>query len=208
MLSDELVVLDFETTGLSPQRGDRITEVAAVRVRVDKIVDRYESLANCGVRISSFITDYTGISQRMVDGAPPVRAVVRELLRFIGKTSVVAHNASFDQRFLYSECQHSRLPTDYEAFICSMRLSRRVYPSFSSHALGSLAERLGISYRGSAHRAGADAEVTANVMIKLGRDLKARHARLSIDAPLLRKLMKMPVAAAVTKLERLSKEHA
>jgi DNA polymerase III subunit epsilon len=202
MFTDDLVVLDFETTGLSPNYGDRITEAAAVRLKSGKIVDRYQSLANCGVRIPPFITDYTGITQAMVDNAPPVRRVLGELLEFIGDTAVVAHNAAFDQRFLDSECALAKRAARYQPFICSVRVSRRIYPGFRSYSLPTLASQLKISYQGAAHRAGADAEVTANVVVKIGRDLRARHRGLPLDAQLLRQIMRMPVARAEELLQR------
>ena len=71
-----IVMLDFETTGLSPAMGDRITEVAALRIVGGRVTERYVSLINCQVRIPSFITALTGISQAMVDAAPPVARVV------------------------------------------------------------------------------------------------------------------------------------
>lgn len=192
----DLVVIDFETTGLSPMRGDRITEVAAVRLKADNIVDRYQSLANSGARISPFITTYTGITQAMVDHAPPVRAVVGRLLEFIGDSVVVAHNASFDQRFLDSECSLTRRRRTYGPFICSLRVARRVYPQFPSHALEALAGRLGVSYPSAAHRAAADAEVTAHIMAKITRDLRERYQGLLVDSHLLRQIMRMPVKGA------------
>ena len=202
MFTDDLIVLDFETTGLSPSSGDRITEVGAMRIKAGRIVDRYQSLANCGVRIPPFITAYTGITQAMVDAAPPVRRVIAELLEFVGDTAIIAHNASFDQRFFDRECELANRRRAGSAFICSMRVSRRVYPQYPSHALGALAQRLNISYPGAAHRAEADAEVTANVVIRIGQDLRARHRGLSPDSHLLRQIMDMPVAMAGEILER------
>lgn len=204
MLSESLVVLDFETTGLSPQRGDRITEVAVVRIGARGVTDRFESLINCGVRVPEFITHYTGISQRMVDTAPAVGVVLRELQQFIGGCPVVAHNASFDQRFLDSELTRLGLPVPDERFLCSLRLARRIYPSLRSHALGELARQLGLASSGPAHRAGADAEVTAGLMLRVAADLKSRHAALSIDARVLRQIMKTPLAAVNDRLVRLS----
>ena len=67
-----IVMIDFETTGLSPDMGDRITEVAALRIEGGQITDRYVTLINCNARIPSFITGLTGITQAMVDQAPPV----------------------------------------------------------------------------------------------------------------------------------------
>ena len=204
MLSQSLVVLDFETTGLAPLRGDRITEVAVVRIEGAAIVDRYASLVNCGVRVPPFITSYTGITQRMVDTAPSVDSVMRELARFIGDAPVLAHNASFDQRFFASECEQVGLPAPDRAFLCSLKLARRVYPQFRSHSLGELSRQLRVGFQGNAHRAAADAEVTAGVVLRLASDLKARHPSLNIDARLLASIMRMPAASAAARLERLA----
>jgi DNA polymerase-3 subunit epsilon len=67
---DPIAVIDFETTGISPDQGDRVTEVAIVLVENGRVVDRYQSLMNAGVRIPSFITQLTGISNSMVAAAP------------------------------------------------------------------------------------------------------------------------------------------
>lgn len=80
-----IVVLDFETTGISPHKGDRITEVAALRVVNGQITERFVSLVNCGVNIPYFITGLTGITQAMVNHAPQVEKVIPHLLEFIGK---------------------------------------------------------------------------------------------------------------------------
>ncbi len=159
MLHEPLVVLDFETTGLQADAGDRITEVGLVRIEGGCITARYQSLVNCDVRVPDYITVFTGITQRMVDGAPPVAQVMREVAAFIGETSVVAHNASFDQRFFLRECRRQRIGLVVEPFICSLRLARRVYPDLASHSLGVLAQRLQLRNCGIAHRAAADAEM-------------------------------------------------
>jgi DNA polymerase-3 subunit epsilon len=171
MFERPIVMLDFETTGLSPESGDRITEVAALRIAGGEIVDRYVSLVNCGVRIPSFITSLTGITQQMVDSAPPAVEVVPALIEFIGDDTLAAHNASFDEKFLKAEggrlghaCRHAGL-------VCSVKLSRRVLPGMSSYKLGELARSLGIAFRGTAHRAEADAEVAAHLLLHIGRHL-------------------------------------
>ena len=74
MFDKPIVMLDFETTGLSPAMGDRITEVAALRIVDGRVTDRYVSLINCNARIPAFITQLTGISQDRVDNAPPAPA--------------------------------------------------------------------------------------------------------------------------------------
>jgi DNA polymerase-3 subunit epsilon len=169
------------------------------------VCDRFESLVNCGVKVPRFITSHTRITQEMVDEAPLARKVVPKLLEFIGNDPVVAHNASFDRRFFESECAHSGRPLNFEPFICSLRVARRVYPTFRSHALECLAQQLGVGYRGSAHRAAADAEVTANIIVQVGRELKAKYSGLSIDAALLRRIMEMPIAAAAARLHVIAR---
>ena len=114
-----VVVLDFETTGLSPDNGDRAIEVGAVLVQDNRITDRFQSLMNPGVRVSGFIAEYTGITNRMLSKAPPVQDVMRDLAKFILQHHLVAHNASFDSRFLDAEFQRINYPRKNE-FACSM----------------------------------------------------------------------------------------
>jgi DNA polymerase-3 subunit epsilon len=203
MLHEPLVVLDFETTGLRPEAGDRITEVGLVRIEGGQITQRYQSLVNCETRVPSYITAYTGITQQMVDDAPPAADVMREVAAFIGEASVVAHNASFDQRFFLRECRRQRIGLLAEPFICSLRLARRVYPELQSHSLGVLAHELQLKHCGAAHRAPADAETTAHLILRMGQDMVAAHNRLNLTARVLRRVMYMPVKQVPERLQRL-----
>ncbi len=83
----------------------------------------------------------------MVDAAPPVEVVMREVAAFIGATPVVAHNASYDQRLFLRECRRQRIGMPVEPFICSMQLSRRLYPYMTTHSLAELAYRLPLATR-------------------------------------------------------------
>lgn len=203
MLHDSLVVIDFETTGLRPEAGDRITEVGLVRIESGRITDRFESLVNCEVRVPDFITAYTGITQRMVDTAPLSQQVMREIAQFIGESPVVAHNASFDHRFFVRECRRQQVAAVIEPFICSMRVARRVYPQMASHSLGALTHSLGLRHCGRAHRAAADAESTAELMLRMGQDVALRQDGLAVTTDMLRKLMRQPVKQARVDLEKL-----
>jgi DNA polymerase III subunit epsilon len=203
MLQEPLVILDFETTGLRPHEGDRITEVGLVRIDGGHIVARYQSLANCDVQVPRFITSYTGITQEMVDAAPPVRTVMREVAEFIGDTPVVAHSASFDERFFMTECRRQRMSPAIDSFLCSMRIARRIYPHLDSHALGVLAHALKLPRSGAAHRAAVDAETTAQLMLKIGRDLARLREGMVVTTSLLRRLMRVPVSQVQTGLEKL-----
>ncbi len=203
MLHEPLVVLDFETTGLEADAGDRITEVGLVRIAGGGITERFQSLVNCERRVPDYITAYTGITQRMVDGAPSIAQVLREVAAFIGETPVVAHNASFDQKFFVRECRRQRIGAVIEPFICSLRLARRVYPHLESHSLGVLAHRLQLHNCGAAHRAAADAEMTAQLMLRMGEDLAAMRSGVNLTARALRGLMHVPVKQVPARLERL-----
>ena len=172
MIFDQpIVMLDFETTGLSPAMGDRITEVAALRIVNGRVTERYVSLINCHARIPSFISALTGISQAMVDSAPPVGRVMPELLAFIGSDTLSAHNASFDEKFLIAESARLGMTPAHQALVCSLKLSRRLFPGMPSYKLGVLSNQLGIRFRSAAHRAESDAEVGAELLIHIAAHL-------------------------------------
>jgi DNA polymerase-3 subunit epsilon len=200
VLSTSVVVLDFETTGLSPRGGDRITEVAALRVRDGRVVERYVTLVNAGVRIPSFITGLTGITNAMVAAAPPAQRVVRELVDFLADDLVVAHNAGFDHGFLRAECAHAGLSDRDYRTLCTMRLARRLAPGLGSYKLSVVAEHLGVSYGGAAHRAEADAQVAADVLHTIAGRLVARHRLSTLDPELLRAVTSWPARDVPTKL--------
>ena len=189
-----IVMLDFETTGLSPDMGDRITEVAALRIVGDKVVERYVSLINCNVRIPSFITGLTGITQAMVDSAPPVHQVVPELLDFIGSDPLSAHNASFDEKFLRAEAARLGLTPRHQSLVCSLKLSRRVFPNLASYKLGNLSGQLGIRFASAAHRAESDAEVAAQVLIHIGRHIGSTYGIADVGPELLVSVNKLAAA--------------
>lgn len=176
--------------------GDRATEVAIVLVQDGKIVDRFQSLMNAGVRISGFIEAYTGISNEMIESAPPAAEVMAAASRFVGDAPMVAHNASFDRRFWAAELE--RLGADGPAdnmhapYACTMLLARRLYPEARSFRLGSLAAFHDLPSSGRAHRALADAEVAAALLARIQRDLERRYDVFDCDHELLVKVGKAP----------------
>jgi DNA polymerase-3 subunit epsilon len=197
-----IVMLDFETTGLSPAMGDRITEVAALRIVGGRVVERYVSLINCNARIPSFITALTGISQQMVDDAPPVRRVLPELLDFIGNDTLSAHNASFDEKFLIAEAGRLDLAPSHQALVCSLKLSRRLFPGMPSYKLGTLSSQLGIRFRSAAHRAESDAEVGAELLIHIARHLGRSYGMDQVESTLLVSVNKLSAAKVPAYLEK------
>lgn len=197
-----IAVIDFETTGLSPTMGDRATEVAIVLVQGDKVVGRYQSLMNAGVRVSGFIEAYTGISNEMLASAPPAHEVMAEAARFVGEAPMVAHNASFDRRFWEAELQRVGVPAR-QPFACTMLVSRRLYPQAPNHKLGSLVEYHRLPRFGQAHRAMADAEMAAALMGQIQRDLQSGFGAESPGHELLMALQK----CARHKLGEMVKSH-
>lgn len=195
-------MLDFETTGLSPAAGARITEVAALRIEGGRIVDRFVSLVNCGVEIPPFITNLTGITQRMVDEAPCVSRVMPELLRFIDDAALAAHNASFDDKFLRAEGELLGLAPRHSHLLCSLKLSRRLLPGMPSYRLGSLAARLGIAFSGQAHRAEADAEVSANLLVHIGERIRCEYGAQDVSPALLTQLASLSAARVPAFLQK------
>lgn len=202
MFQAPIVMLDFETTGLSPDAGARITEVAALRIEGGRIVDRFVSLINCHVRVPSFITSLTGITQRMVDNAPCVSEVVPELLRFIGNDTLSAHNASFDEKFLRAESASLGLRPQHQRLLCSLKLSRRLFPGLPGYKLGMLSSSLGIRFNGSAHRAEADAEVSAHLLIHMGEHLRQTYGVSGIDPELLARVTALSAAKVPAFLQK------
>jgi DNA polymerase-3 subunit epsilon len=168
-----IAVIDFETTGLSPGMGDRATEIGIVLVEGDTVVDRFQSLMNAGVRISSFIEAYTGISNEMVARAPKAAQVMAEASRFVGGRPMVAHNASFDRRFWMAELDRLGEPAA-QPFACTLLLSRRLYPQAPNYKLGTLAAFHALTASGRAHRALADAETAAALLGRIRSDLRFR----------------------------------
>jgi DNA polymerase-3 subunit epsilon len=197
----KIVVIDFETTGLSPGLGDRATEVAAVIIDDNKIIDRFQSLINAGVAIPAYIQQLTGISNAMLRKAPPCQNVMRELADFIGDRPLVAHNASFDTRFLDAEWSRIHYKRS-QSFACSMLLSRRIYPHFPDHKLGTLVRHLKLPTTGEYHRALADAEMTASLLIKIKYDIKEKYNLSSVPHELLCILQKTPKAGIADSIKK------
>lgn len=201
MKNAPVIVLDFETTGLSPDCGDRAIEIGAVLVENNEIIDSFQSLMNPGFRISSFIESYTGISNSMVAGAPPCEDVMEQFAGFIGTHSLVAHNASFDKRFLDSEFRFIGRPR-HNPMACSMLAARRVYPQAANHKLGTLVRYCGIETDGTFHRALADAEMTGRLWIAMVSYIEGAFGLNNISFELMQKLARVPKARVSSFLEK------
>lgn len=200
-MADTVVVLDFETSGMSPYYGDRAIEIGAVKIAHGQIIDTYQSLMNPGRRVDPFIEEFTGISNAMLREAPPCHQVMRDFAGFIGDFDLVAHNANFDRRFLDAEFE--RVSRRYSGtFACSMLAARRVYPDAPNHKLGTLVDYKNIPNDGTFHRALADAEMTGHLWLGMLDDIQARHGIDEITFTLMRQLSRVPKSAAGKFLDR------
>lgn len=155
------VMLDLETTGGNPV-SDRIIEIAAVRVEEGREVVRWSTLLNPGRWVSPFITSLTGIDNAMVADAPRFEAVAERLLDLLGGAVLVAHNVRFDHGFLKSEFQ--RIGIDLRVRrMCTVRLSRKLYPQHRGHGLDAILRRHGL-HSAARHRAMGDVDAVLDFL--------------------------------------------
>jgi len=196
-----VIVLDFETTGLSPNHGDRAIEIGAVLIESNRVVDSFQKLMNPGFRISSFIESYTNISNSMVEAAAPCEEVMEQFADFVGDYPLVAHNASFDARFLDSEFQFIGR-TRSNPIACSMLASRRIYPHAFNHQLGTLVDYCDIENDGTFHRALADAEMTGHLWISMIEEIKSNYGLKKVPFTLMQKISKISKTKVSTFLEK------
>lgn len=154
----EYIVIDVETTGLSPD-DDRIIEVAAVKCENDRIVDSFHSLINPGRRIPSNVTKLTGIKNADVAGAPDMDTVAPELSEFIDNLPLVAHNANFDIKFIANAFKRAGVSKGM-LYIDTLVLARNAFPDMPNHKLSTLINELGLLDHEQEHRAMSDVEAT------------------------------------------------
>ncbi|WP_273824692.1 3'-5' exonuclease [Pseudomonas asplenii] len=198
---ERIAVIDFETTGISPSSSCRATEIAVVILEEGRIVDRYQSLMNAGVRVPAFIEQLTGISNAMLRTAPSAEQVMNEVNQFVGVTPLLAHNAAFDQKFWDYELSRIKR-TRLQNFACSLLLARRLMPAAPNHKLGTLTTYAQLPNTGKAHRAMADAEMAANLLAHMVGELRYKHGLRELSHDLLCKLQKVPAAKVGEHLKR------
>lgn len=199
-----IVVLDFETSGISPGQGDRAIEIGAVLIQNGKIIDHFQSLMNPGIRINDFIEDYTGITNEMLQGAPEATEVMTEFSEFIADYPLVAHNAAFDRRFLDAELKRIRKER-HQDFGCSLLVARRLYPDAPNHKLETLIRYKGLPV-GTFHRALADSEMTARLWLQMVSDLQLAHGIAEVPFELMQQLAKVKKSKVNSYLKQLSEK--
>ena len=173
----DCIVLDAETTGLEPDRGDRIVSLAAVRVRGGAVKrgEVFDALVNPGRPIPAASTRFHGITDAVVGDKPPIDLVVAEFLRFAGDAVLVGHQVWFDLRFLAPVTKRLGLPalSDTHPVLDTLPLSEHVHGPLEGHALDVVAARFGVVVQ-ARHSALGDALATAEIFVRLIELLRKR----------------------------------
>lgn len=146
LLLSDYTVLDTETTGLDFYYNDMI-EIALLKIRNGKIYDKFQSLINPNYKIPDYITEFTGITNEMLQNAPTMANLENDILNFISGEIIVGHNTYFDMNFLANNLT-SDISNDY---VDTMQFCRKLYPELKHHRLIDMTEYLGL-YKNT-HRA-------------------------------------------------------
>jgi DNA polymerase-3 subunit epsilon len=162
------VFLDLETTGATPLK-DRITEIALIRFENGIEVSRWQTLVNPETTIPDFIQQLTGITNAMVANAPSFKQVAGELLDYLEDTVLCAHNVRFDHGFLKSEFKRIGI-TLRQKVLCTVKLSRKLYPQHRSHALDAIISRHQLTCQ-ARHRAMGDVEMMVGFLKSATQEL-------------------------------------
>lgn len=164
------VVIDVETTGLSPVRGDRIIEIGAVAIESSQITGEFMELVNPQKYVTKGARMIHRITDEMLAGRPGPEEILPRFHKFIGTSQLVAHNAAFDITFLHREFARLGLSLNNRT-ICTLKMSRRHFPYLPNHKLETVYKHLcgDLPYNVHRHRALDDARLTARVWMEMGR---------------------------------------
>lgn len=158
-LPTSYVVVDVETTGLSPWRGDRVVEIGALRVSGGQIVGKFLQLVNPEMPIPPEVQAIHGITNEDVFDQPTMAEVLPGFFSFAANLPLVAHNAAFDRSFLESECRTCQMEHPDTRYLCTVELSRWLNPMLPRHNLDTLIRYFGIRVQ-ARHRAFGDVLAT------------------------------------------------
>ena len=167
--NDEFVAFDLETTGLSAKK-DTIIEIGAVVMRDGKEVDRFQTFVDPGVALQKQITDLTGITDAMLEGAPKIEDILPKFVEFVGDRVLVAHNADFDTGFIRAACNKLGIPYNFTS-VDTLVLAQNLLPDLNKHKLDIVANSLSLP-EFNHHRAADDAVICGMIMEKFCQKLK------------------------------------
>ena len=187
---ESFVVVDCETTGSRSMAGDRITEVAVVRVHDGRAEMVFESLVNPDRPIPPAVMALTNISWEMVRHAPRFVDICDQLLGALEGNVFVAHNAGFDWRFLSNEITRATRRPLVGQRLCTVRMARHFVPQLRRRNLDSLSDYYGV-VNTARHRAGGDAMATAKVFLRFLKEARSRDCDTLDD---LQRLLRTPTS--------------
>jgi DNA polymerase-3 subunit epsilon len=191
-------IVDIETTG-GHASANGITEVAICIHDGMQVTHRYETLINPGREIPIYIQALTGISNDMVQNAPPFKQVAHEIYQLLHDKIFIAHNVNFDYSFLRYHLAASGYDLNCNK-LCTVRLGRKIIPGLPSYSLGKFCSSLGIG-NASRHRAGGDANATAELFsLLLSRDT---HKHIAASLKHNSKEQNLPANLPKTAIEQL-----
>lgn len=164
-----LTIFDLETTGLDPRKGHRIIEIAGVRVEDGKILEEntFASFVNPERDIPFEAKQINKISETDVADAPTIDVVLPQFLSFAQGSVLLAHNATFDTSFLLVEKEYCWGYVDLPEILCTMQLSRNLFPHEFRHSLDVLARKYNLPFPAERHRALADTILAAQALQKM-----------------------------------------
>lgn len=163
----DLIVFDLETTGLSADNNE-IIEIGAIKV-INGSFETYTTLVKPTKKVSKQITKITGITNKMLLDAPSIEDIIDDFFDFLEDFPLVAHNASFDMRFLKRNLENHNLIFRENIITDTLSLARRKFPELENHKLSTLIKHLGIKVERS-HRATDDALATLQIYNSLFSD--------------------------------------
>ncbi|WP_438446931.1 PolC-type DNA polymerase III [Gorillibacterium sp. sgz5001074] len=161
----EYVVFDIETTGLSIIN-NKIIELAGVKMRDEKVIDRFSTFINPHERIPYNIQQLTSITDEMVQDAPELSEMLPKFVEFVGDAVLVAHNARFDMGFIQENLKRLGLPVFPNPALDTLEMARLLLPNMKNHRLNTLSDRFKVSLENH-HRAVDDAEALGYVLYHL-----------------------------------------
>jgi DNA polymerase-3 subunit epsilon len=179
----EYVVVDTETTGLQPSRGDKIISISGIRIRRGRLqnADIFNTLVNPGRPIPPESTQIHHIEDHMVADAPSMNEVYPQFMEYVGDAILVAHNAAFDKKCLDMAAAAAGLPQIDNPILDTLLLSYALHQGIEGHSLDAIAERMGITIEGR-HTSLGDARAAAQVFLGLLSLLPGREVRTLAEA--------------------------
>ncbi|MEZ4887101.1 MAG: exonuclease domain-containing protein [Chitinophagales bacterium] len=194
-------IIDIEATGGSPKR-DKITEIAIYLYDGQEVVDSFISLINPETEIPPFIRKLTGISNDMVSDAPTFEDVAPRIQTITEDAVFVAHNVQFD--YAYVKAEFKRLGYEFRREkLCTVKLSRKIFPDLPSYSLGKLCAQLEIPLS-NRHRASGDAFATVKLFNLLRQNDSEEHIQHSLSRKTIEDLL--PNGMTLDFLEDLPEE--